>query len=286
MGQSFLKEYIKRVFQLEILQYEQTKVCSDIRQTISEIQNKQSTPLKKKESYDVFGNLVLGGSIGVIFAFIYLIIDALKPRGLGRWNAMRSLEKTIIIFLVVSIIVFLIGIFITKPNNKKIARDNKIIEQKNAVDFQRRVKYCEQLKQRLTVAEQTLFDTQKVLNTYYGKGIIFPKYRNLVAVSSFYEYLSSGRCTNLEGHEGAYNLFENELRLNIILVKLDDIIERLDDIRSNQYALYAAISKSNKNINHLRRSLSNMQNNMELTAYNGRITAQNTEFLKWITFLR
>lgn len=107
-----------------------------------------------------------------------------------------------------------------------------------------------------------------------------------MAVSSFYEYLSSGRCTNLEGHEGAYNLFENELRLNIILVKLDDIIERLDDIRSNQYALYAAISKSNKNINHLRRSLSNMQNNMELTAYNSRITAQNTEFLKWITFLR
>ena len=285
MGQSFLKEYIKRVFQLEILQYEQTKVCSDIRQTISEVQNKQSTPLKK-ESYDVFGNLVLGGSIGVIFAFIYLIIDALKPRGLGRWNVMRSLEKTIIIFLVVSIIVFLIGIFITKPNNKKIARDNKIIEQKNAVDFQRRVKYCEQLKQRLTVAERTLFDTQKVLNTYYDKGIIFPTYRNLVAVSSFYEYLSSGRCTNLEGHEGAYNLFENELRLNIILVKLDDIIERLDDIRSNQYALYAAISKSNKSINHLRQSLLNMQDNMELTAYNSRITAQNTEFLKWITFLR
>ena len=112
MGQSFLKEYIKRVFQLEILQYEQTKVCSDIRQTISEVQNKQSTPLKK-ESYDVFGNLVLGGSIGVIFAFIYLIIDALKPRGLGRWNVMRSLEKTIIIFFELFFL-FLLNYFTSK----------------------------------------------------------------------------------------------------------------------------------------------------------------------------
>ena len=38
----------------------------------------------------------------------------------------------------------------------------------------------------------------------------------------FDEYLQSGRCYTLEGHEGAYNLYEEEKFKEIILTKLDD----------------------------------------------------------------
>jgi hypothetical protein len=55
------------------------------------------------------------------------------------------------------------------------------------------------------------------------------------------EYLDSGRCSALEGPDGAYNLYESELRQNYIISKLDTIINQLDMIRENQYYLYTAM---------------------------------------------
>mgnify|MGYP007024707781 CR=1 FL=1 len=56
-------------------------------------------------------------------------------------------------------------------------------------------------------------------------GRFFPKYRNLVAVSQIYEYILSGRCTELGGYQGAYNLYEQETRMDIVIMRLDDIYE-------------------------------------------------------------
>lgn len=61
---------------------------------------------------------------------------------------------------------------------------------------------------------------EKSLDSLYEMGIIYPKYRNLVAVSTIYEYLSSGRCDRLDGPDGAYNLYEMELRQNIVIGQL------------------------------------------------------------------
>ena len=80
----------------------------------------------------------------------------------------------------------------------------------------------------------------------YSLDVIFPKYRNIIAVSSFYEYLLSGRCDKLEG---AYNIFESELRMNLIINKIDDVIKHLEKIEQHQYMLYSAIQENNKQHN-------------------------------------
>ena len=129
-------------------------------------------------------------------------------------------------------------------------------------------------------------NTERTLKQYYDRNILFAKYRNLIAVSSIYEYLQSGRCSTLEGYEGAYNIFENELRLNLIVTKLDDIIYRLDSIRDNQYMLYDAINRGNHTSEYLLQSLEKIGDNGAVSAYNSSINAQNTEFLKWVEFLR
>ena len=119
--------------------------------------------------------------------------------------------------------------------------------------------------------------------------IIYPKYHNFIAVATFYEYFDSGRCLTLEGHEGAYNIFENELRLNAILGKLEDIINHLEDIRSSQYAIYNAINEGNKTANAIYQKSMQISSNMNtiadnsaITSYNSMITARNTEILKFI----
>ncbi len=97
----------------------------------------------------------------------------------------------------------------------------------------------------------------------------------------------------LEGHEGAYNIFENEIRQNIIIQKLDDVVRHLERIENNQFMLYSAIQESNRNTRRLSQelmktagSLQQIESNTAITAYNSQVAAKNTEFLKWVEFMR
>lgn len=86
----------------------------------------------------------------------------------------------------------------------------------------------------------------KYLNPLYDIGIIHPKYRNLIAIASFVDYFETGRVEKLKGSDGAYNLFEQELRANIIISELKKINESLEIIKSNQYALYTELKEVRK----------------------------------------
>ncbi|MBR5344937.1 MAG: hypothetical protein IK127_03855 [Clostridia bacterium] len=86
---------------------------------------------------------------------------------------------------------------------------------------------------------------QRMIDKYYEADYVFPKYRNLSALTSIYEYLSSGRCDELTGPNGAYNLYESELRQNLIIAQLSIIIANLEQIRQNQYTLYQEMTKIN-----------------------------------------
>ena len=62
----------------------------------------------------------------------------------------------------------------------------------------------------------------------------------------FLEYFESGRCETLKGHEGAYNIYEMELRQNIIISKLDGISRQIESVKDRQYMLYTAIKDANR----------------------------------------
>ena len=60
------------------------------------------------------------------------------------------------------------------------------------------------LLDEINQAEELLGKLCDARNTLYGYDVIFSKYRNVVALSTFYEYLAAGRCETLEGTTGAY----------------------------------------------------------------------------------
>ena len=92
-------------------------------------------------------------------------------------------------------------------------------------------------------------------NELYAAGIIFGKYQNAVALSSFYEYLVSGRCEKLEGTNGAYNLYESEVRANRVIEQLDTVIDSLEQIKSNQYMMYSAMCSMKKELAQLNETM-------------------------------
>ena len=116
------------------------------------------------------------------------------------------------------------------------------------------IKYVNQLN----LCCEDISECEKLLKKFYqakkqllSLNVVFPKYANIVALSVIYEYLLVGRCTSLAGADGAYNLYESELRQNIIISKLDKIIDELEQIKENQFTTYQVLSEINDSVTGL-----------------------------------
>ena len=135
---------------------------------------------------------------------------------------------------------------------------------------QNRTEYIKRLENQKRVTEvyrqkvdDSLATSKRNLEKMYSYNIVFPKYRNYVMVSSIYEYVCAGRCTTLEGHEGAYNILELEVRLDRIITQLDKVIMNLEAIRANQYTLYSCLKESNRKMDMLLREENRIADSMQ-----------------------
>lgn len=148
------------------------------------------------------------------------------------------------------------------------------------------------LKKEIEALTKTKTETEGYLKRVYSADIIFPKYRNMVAVTTMYEYFVSGRCSELKGHEGAYNIYESELRQNIIISSLNNIMQRLEQIKQNQYLLYEAIRQTQSMISDmsyafdaLSSNVNSIEANSKISAYNSRIAAENSDFIAYMNMM-
>lgn len=140
--------------------------------------------------------------------------------------------------------------------------------------------------------ESQIQATEEVLQRLYDTDVVFPKYREVVALCSMYEYFLTGRVTSFTGPDGAYNLFESELRQNLIISSIREIGSQLDNIKRNQYTLYTEMKRSNELLQNIESSLDEMAHEVNaighLTAINGLLAANiadNLEAVKYIALL-
>ena len=140
-------------------------------------------------------------------------------------------------------------------------------------------------KMRATL-EKPLKETKENLEKVYAKNTIYPKYRNLPALTSIYEYYVTGRCEELSGPYGAYNLYEDEVRKDKIISQLNTVIANLEQIKQNQYKLYEQVCQIQSNTNRMVRELNaikgyviELTNLTALNTYYNGVTALNTRIM-------
>ncbi len=147
---------------------------------------------------------------------------------------------------------------------------------------------------------KNLEEEYNCLNEILSVGIIYPKYNELVAWTTMYEYFATGRVTELKGTDGAYNLYESESRANTIIGQLDIVISQLEQIKNNQYMLYQIMTDINNNLsaisdqmNHVTNALNKIEvntadvnillgeinNNSKVSAYYNAKTAKYSEII-------
>ena len=135
---------------------------------------------------------------------------------------------------------------------------------KMTIYAQQKNEYIQETNKQLKKFNEVKGTLQTSLAKLYSQNIVYEKYRNFVAVATIYEYVDSGRCTELEGANGAYNMYESELRSNMIISSLSQIISDLGQIKDGQYTLYEKLRRSEENIGQI---LGNIHDSQKLTAY-------------------
>ena len=217
---------------------------------------------------DILSCMMSGAIAGIVLFLISGVLldelfDIYLPINLG----------TIFIFMIGTIIAE-IGYIVWK-NSKQVAEvrlrnDRQIEEYKDRQNRDlERIKKEEVLRDKLIqikdIVKKRYIESGEALRKIYNLNICYSKYRDFISVCSIYEYLVSGRCTTLTGPHGAYNLFEYETRQNLIICKLDEVINSLHRIEKSQMVLANAIGESNKKADRLINSVNSLVHRIENT---------------------
>lgn len=305
-----LMKYITFVKNLEVSLYEQQKVLDSLNNGIVTTYSKKK--LKKKTIHEPLLIMLFCGCwfCSFVSAFIAAIIAFFRNYRFGIiitslfindelfgpiWEAIKTgFFIGLPIGIPLGFIVWLSDYKRAGKENKEVDRYNAEADRDNRMNSQAINKKNELLSCEIKFVKNSMNKTKQILDNVYSMNIIHPKYRhNLIYICSIFEYFDTGRCNKLEGHEGAYNLLESDIKYHIILDQLDTIITKLDDIRDNQRELYTAVTNTNKNIqqvnssiNRLSGTMNNVQDSLNHIEYNSRISMQNGEYLKWYAYFR
>lgn len=307
MNTQEIKEYLHRAYELE-------KNIYTMKQTVAQMSSKATELGIPKEIlvpervYPKTDSEGLGAA-----AWIWAVVAS--PVGwiiFGALLVFGILNSALIpiLLLIAVVILVLIGVLgknMQKSENRKLSEEAERLNQQNRMIYDKSVKeeqlrlakenrQKEMLQRDIELLKKQWQQSAEVLQKLYQINIVHPKYQNFVAIAMLYEYFDTGRCTLLEGHEGAYNIYENESRLNRIITQLDSVIEHLAEIQHCQFMMYQAINESRndtrmlydvsiQNMNSIAEQNANMQQlveNSNLIAYNSKRSAENIETLKYI----
>lgn len=150
-------------------------------------------------------------------------------------------------------------------NSREINRKKKLKETKEAECTQLKGKVAEfdkfskraldAIQLDIEKQEKYIKDTKAKLAAIYAQNVLHPNYQNWVAAATIYEYLDIGRCYELKGPTGAYNLYEQELIAKKILDSLSAINHSISyygsSISNSQYYIRNQLSECNRNVERM-----------------------------------
>jgi len=252
-----LKEYLGIVVDMEKSIYLMDKVTQELKQRIEPLGINRPIRVPQKESCEYKGK----GPRALILTVLAFIAASYFFAGFMNGSFSDGVEYTLL-FLTIPFCIYLFMAFSDDKGNRRACKqaeekynsEMRMFAECTRADHERVERELRQkayFESSLKQLEAKLSDSRICLQKIYAKNIIFPKYRNLVMVCSMYEYICAGRCTALEGSDGAYNILEMEIRLDRIITQLDSVIANLERVQKNQFMLYTAISESNQQIAHI-----------------------------------
>lgn len=188
----------------------------------------------------------------------------------------------VIIGLVIALVAFLTDKAITSIINKNCKKSCNALFTADEARVSHELEVKSKICADAALLKESYNDVAAALQDLYSIGILNPKYHgDLAAIATMREYLVSGQCQSLEicGNDvGAYRIYEDRLLQHQIIGKLDDILNSLEEIKQNQWAVYDAIQSSNRQITALTSSVNDasahLEQSQDVADYHNTIQAQ------------
>ncbi len=254
LSTSSLLKYLWMVYDMESSVYQQKELIKQLSSIKTPI-----PPLPPRDKgKPVFKQKKISAKVLKVVVLIALLVAvALIVRSPQDW--LKSIAAVLFVFGLFVVFYLLFSIYDSTTGKAAFKKDVAQWE----IDDVRRREYAtavarkKYIENEIQLAENKLSDSQQLLGQMYSKNVIYVKYRNLPAISSFLDYFSSGRCSSLTGPYGAYNLYENEARMDGIITRLDNISMQLMQIQYNQQRLYEAVKACGETVNRLYHAVEN-----------------------------
>lgn len=307
-----IKRYLSGVFEEELNIYVQEQTLIRMKNTYNKlcIPAKIQKPCQKQAKTEIPYYMLLVGLIcGFVYGIIKTIIEYIHSGG-GFGNFILAIIMFVICALIGAVvggltlgtIVGFIALCIEKQKNEdnyqtQVKQYNDKVEKDN-LRLKIEKKQKEALYNEINAMGMQIADNKNKLHKIYEYGILYPDYQNIYAVSSIYGYFKKGRTASLEfnaetGDQGAYNIYENELRANIIIRNTQEIIKRLDEISNYQYELANGLNRANEQITllcssisaHIKKtsnSLENIERCQGIIEYNSTQAKNQLDFMSWL----
>lgn len=302
-----LQKYLAGVLETELTIYTQNNLIDKLTSKYNGLNRKQtiSKPQKRKTEASLLYCVWVAGIISGIIGGIVGLIDGFSSADSFIYYIAAIIAALIyaVVSLLVGGIVFgfiawIIWLFIEKKRiDEEYDAQNKQYNN-NVVNQNSRLKREQQLQPVLAREINSLKVCRdksiKNLSEMYSYNIIAPEYRNIFAVSSFLGYLRSGRtyCLNydqLTGDQGAYNIYEMEVRLDKIITNTEEILYNLDMVLDYQRELAYGLQQANKKIDNLysdvtgiSRSVKSIEQSQSIIEYNSECTKNQVALLTWM----
>lgn len=276
--------YLKHAVELEGNIYAAGRIRENLRSRARSLAIPKEIRVEKKPNgMEIFCVRLFGFVPYAIVIFFIVVVICIIARG----GAIFSLLIPII-FTVINIVEgFQSEYFPQKERYETYCRNVK--EEEKRIETEKSVQNI--LLQEAEIIARKMQSSQKLLDSLYSLNVIYPKYRNLIAVSQFYEYFESGRRNTLTGVNGAYDLYEQERLQNMIIDRLDRISSQLGMLQRTQNVLYQEINRTNTLISGLESEIKNtnltlqgIQNTAAITEYNSMVLARETGARDYINY--
>jgi len=305
MDKQRLIQYLKNVVDLEKQVYLQKRALYQLDKRIKSLGH--AADIRQKSVGEVNGkdillNALRWAGIAAIPCLVLWFVSLFAAAMSREWGYFKAslLPYLIVGTVIICSVCGVIGAVKRELERKRCNKANAVhLQNYNAAKHADAVRVNNELAQKKVLLNERaiLYNrcqrTQDTLRRYYDAGVIYGKYQyDFAAVASFLDYFMSGRCSTLgenRGGDGAYNLYESELRQNLIINKLDQVLAKLDQIRDNQYSLACAIQEGNRMSQKLVKATERLAiageqtaRNSEIAAYNSQQSANELNQIKWL----
>lgn len=278
-----LQKYIVNVEQLEKQKYALECTIRKIDSKISrlgapiEVRRGHNPVSEEDTKLNYVQIIILLAATGLLFLGLYAV--SLAPQFfLSCFLFLILPEGLVILYIIASVKGNRESYF---ENEQKLDAEYSAARKSASVQIEQEKQMAVYYQDARNCLHNTYSKTCSMLQYLYSYNIIYEKYRyDLVAICMFAEYFKSGRCVSFQGHEGAYNIYEQEIRLGIIIEKLDEIIERLDRIEQNQYGLYQALNEISRRQDRILTNLESISKRQERQLENAEYMRYNLEVIR------